>query len=61
MRSRLTQPGGNEYAWDDKRPGVESDQDLFFFSNWNSSVSNKVFSQLFVCLSLVGLVEIGLL
>ena len=35
------QSTGNEYSWDGKGPGFESDQDLFFFSKAKHSVSKK--------------------
>ena len=36
-------------------PGLESDQDLFFFFKLDMFVSNKIVGQLYVCLSVVGL------
>ena len=46
------EPGGSEYALDGKAPGFESDEDMFFFANWNLSVLKKIVGHLFVCLSL---------
>ena len=48
-------PGYNEYAWDDKDPEHETDQDLCF-SNGKYSASNNIFGLLIVCLFFVGLV-----
>ena len=31
MRSRPIKPGGNEYAWNGKGPGLKPDQNLFFY------------------------------
>ena len=39
MRSRPSEPRGNEYAWGGKGPGFESDN-LFFFFQTKYCVSN---------------------
>ena len=40
LRLRHTGPGGNDYAWDDNGPGLETDRN--FFSNGKYSISKKV-------------------